>query len=81
MCLSLQSNNTAYAIYNDEVPRSDSTNWKRGHTKGTGRVPSCCFLLFKAVHNIYLSVCQSAYLKILPKAKLENDLHDAWFDV
>lgn len=30
---------------------------------------------------IYLSVCQSAYLKILPKAKLENDLHDAWFDV
>ncbi|XP_032048342.1 deoxyribonuclease-2-beta [Aythya fuligula] len=29
-----KSNNTAYAIYNDEVPHSDSTSWKRGHTKG-----------------------------------------------
>ncbi|NXC47354.1 DNS2B protein, partial [Penelope pileata] len=34
MSVSLQSNDTAYAIYNDEVPHSGSANWKRGHTKG-----------------------------------------------
>uniref|UniRef100_A0A8C3E0L5 deoxyribonuclease II n=1 Tax=Corvus moneduloides TaxID=1196302 RepID=A0A8C3E0L5_CORMO len=27
-------NTTAYAIYNDEIPESDSKGWKCGHTKG-----------------------------------------------
>lgn len=79
MCVFLQKNSIAYAIYNDEVPQSDSDRWKRGHTKGTGRFPSYYFLLSKAVDNIYLSVRLSAYLKFLPIAKLENDLHDVWF--
>ena len=81
MCVFLQRNSIAYAIYNDEVPESDSDGWKRGHTKGTGRVPSYYFLLSEVVDSIYLSVCLSAYLKFLPKAKLENDLHDAWLVV
>lgn len=81
MCVFLQKNSIAYAIYNDEVPKSDSNAWKRGHTKGTGKVPSYCFLFSKVVDSIYLSVCLSAYQKFLPKAKLENDLHDAWFAV
>ncbi|NWS75181.1 DNS2B protein, partial [Crotophaga sulcirostris] len=34
LCVSLQKDNIAYAIYNDEVPKSDPDGWKRGHTKG-----------------------------------------------
>ncbi|KAK2540259.1 Dnase2b [Columba guinea] len=34
MCVFLQKNSIAYAIYNDEVPKSNSNAWKRGHTKG-----------------------------------------------
>ncbi|KAF4793102.1 deoxyribonuclease 2 beta [Turdus rufiventris] len=34
MCVSLQRNTTAYAIYNDEIPESDSKGSKCGHTKG-----------------------------------------------
>ncbi|XP_010005032.1 PREDICTED: deoxyribonuclease-2-beta [Chaetura pelagica] len=29
-----ERNSIAYAIYNDEVPQSESSAWKRGHTKG-----------------------------------------------
>ncbi|XP_051480870.1 deoxyribonuclease-2-beta isoform X2 [Apus apus] len=29
-----ERNSVAYAIYNDEVPQSESSAWKRGHTKG-----------------------------------------------
>ncbi|NXK17467.1 DNS2B protein, partial [Arenaria interpres] len=34
MCIFLQRDTIAYAIYNDEVPESNSDGWKRGHTKG-----------------------------------------------
>ncbi|NXI88114.1 DNS2B protein, partial [Rhipidura dahli] len=34
MCVSLQRNTTAYAMYNDEIPESDSKGSKCGHTKG-----------------------------------------------
>ncbi|NXH43537.1 DNS2B protein, partial [Dicaeum eximium] len=34
MCVSLQRNTTAYAIYNDEIPESDFKGSKCGHTKG-----------------------------------------------
>lgn len=40
MCVSLQRDNTVYAIYNDEVPHSGSISCEKGHTKGTGRIPS-----------------------------------------
>jgi len=88
MCVFLQKNSIAYAIYNDEVPESDSDGWKRGHTKGTSfgpkesqRVPSYFFLLSKVLDSIYLSVYLFAYPKFLPKPKLEKDLNDAWFVV
>ncbi|XP_025913427.1 deoxyribonuclease-2-beta isoform X2 [Apteryx rowi] len=29
-----KNNSIAYAIYNDEIPHSKSSNWKKGHTKG-----------------------------------------------
>lgn len=59
MCVFLQNSSIAYAIYNDEVPESDSDGWKRGHTKGTVRLPSYYFLPSKVVDSISLSICIS----------------------
>lgn len=59
MCVFLQNSSIAYAIYNDEVPESDSGGWKRGHTKGMERLPSYYFLPSKVVDSIYLSICIS----------------------
>lgn len=37
------------------------------------------FFLKLQIASACLSVCLSAYLKFLPKAKLKSDLHDVWF--